>query len=73
VASDPAASYVSPYDDPKLWQGHSSLIAELAAHPALAAKPPSHIVASVRERQHKSRNAQAPCSSLAPSALLTVS
>ena len=43
VAADSAAEYVSPYDDPLLWRGHSSIIDELAA----AGVRPGGIVASV--------------------------
>ena len=43
VAADSAAEYVSPYDDPLLWRGHSSIIDELAE----AGVRPGGIVASV--------------------------
>jgi L-serine/L-threonine ammonia-lyase len=43
VAADSAAEYVSPYDDPLLWSGHSSIIDELAE----AGVRPGGIVASV--------------------------
>ena len=43
VAADSAAEYVSPYDDPQLWRGHSSIIDELAE----AGVRPGGIVASV--------------------------
>jgi len=41
--SDPEAAYVSPYDDPLLWKGHSSIVDELHA---INFKPDA-IVASV--------------------------
>jgi len=47
VEADSKAEYVSPYDNPLLWTGHSSVVAELAADPRFADKPPSQIVASV--------------------------
>ena len=43
VAADSAAEYVSPYDDPLLWRGHSSIIDELAE----AGVRPGGVVASV--------------------------
>jgi L-serine/L-threonine ammonia-lyase len=51
VGADPFAEYVSPYDHPLLWEGHSSLVDELVddwgrvVGPEHA--PPSHLVASV--------------------------
>ena len=63
VRADEAAEYVSPYDNPLLWEGHSSIVDELAASPVFSATKhaseggeeargasmthPSHIVASV--------------------------
>jgi L-serine/L-threonine ammonia-lyase len=43
VEANPSAAYVSPYDDPLLWTGHSSLVDELAE----AGVRPGAIVASV--------------------------
>jgi L-serine/L-threonine ammonia-lyase len=43
VAADPKAEYVSPFDHPLLWEGHSTIIDELAAEMS----PPSHLVVSV--------------------------
>ena len=47
VQADPHAAYVPPYEDPLLWEGHSSLIDELAAEFVDPAVRPGAIVASV--------------------------
>jgi L-serine/L-threonine ammonia-lyase len=47
VQADVKAAYVSPFDDPLLWSGHSSIMDELAADPTFALTPPSCVVASV--------------------------
>lgn len=44
VRENPEAQYISPFDHPLLWEGHSTIIDELAS---TLADPPSHIVASV--------------------------
>ena len=43
VAADDAAEYIPPYDDPLLWEGHSSIIDELVD----AGVQPGAVVASV--------------------------
>ena len=45
VAEDPTVEYVSPYDNPLLWAGHSTVVDELVHD--LWASPPSHVIASV--------------------------
>ena len=45
VAEDPTVEYVSPYDNPLLWAGHSTVVDELVHD--LGASPPSHVIASV--------------------------
>jgi len=44
VAEEPGAAYVPPYENPRLWTGHSTLIDELADD---LEAPPSAVVASV--------------------------
>lgn len=44
VAQDPSAAYIPPYDHPLLWEGHSTLVDELAAE---MGERPAAIVASV--------------------------
>jgi len=43
VAADPAAEYIPPYEDPLLWEGHSSIVDELAG----AGVKPGAVIASV--------------------------
>ena len=43
VGKDPSAEYIPPYEDPLLWEGHSSIVDELAE----AGERPGAIVASV--------------------------
>lgn len=45
VEEDGAAAYISPYDNPLLWTGHSSLVDEVMDE--LADSPPAAIVVSV--------------------------
>lgn len=44
AAQREGAAYVPPYDNPRLWTGHSTLVDELAVD---LAKPASAVVASV--------------------------
>lgn len=48
MASEQGAAYVSPFDHPWLWEGHSSLVDELVAHCAASGEEfPATIVVSV--------------------------
>eukprot|EP00475_Leptophrys_vorax_P042175 TRINITY_DN79526_c0_g1_i1.p1 TRINITY_DN79526_c0_g1~~TRINITY_DN79526_c0_g1_i1.p1 ORF type:complete len:335 (+),score=68.18 TRINITY_DN79526_c0_g1_i1:48-1052(+) len=47
AAEDPVGAYVSPFDHADIWEGHGSLVHELADDPLLNGKSPSAVIVSV--------------------------
>ena len=47
LASETSGAYVHPFDDPIVWQGHSTIIDELTEDPSFATSRPGAIVVSV--------------------------